>query len=109
MMASLNQSSAGSSGCSTLGIAVESTIYPPSLKATEQQSRVLFRTDAQPDPAPFGHDALPGDEILDSPDAAAGARRADLDVAEVEPELAWPGLAQRDRDRHRIVADGRFL
>ena len=44
---------------------------------------------------------------------AATRRRApsaaDLDVAEMKPELARPVLAQRDRDRHRIVAGGRFL
>ena len=51
----------------------------------------------------------PVTEILDGRDAAARARGADLDLAEMEPELARPGPAQRDRYRHRIVAGGRFL
>ena len=41
----------------------------------------MLRIDAQPNPAPFGHHALPAGQILDCRDATACTLRPDLDVA----------------------------
>ena len=46
--------------------------------------------------------AFPGDEIFDGLDADDGCRRADVDVAEMEPELARSSLAQRHGDGHAL-------
>jgi hypothetical protein len=64
----------------------------PLRQATEEQGRVLLRIDAQAHAAPFHDVALARDQVLDRLDAPARARRSDLDVADMEPELARAGF-----------------
>src|SRR6266436_6966228 len=108
MMASLNQSSSPSSFASVLNSGAMFTTRPSSREAAEDESGVLIRVGAQPDPAPVEGVALAGHQVFDGADAAACARGADLDVAEMEPKLPRR-LRQCHRNRHGVVARNRFL
>src|SRR5262245_60246845 len=108
MIASLNQSSSPSSLVSALTSGRTFTASPSS-ETAEQQSRVLLLVDAQAHAAPFEKMPLAGDEVFDLFDAAADAGRPDLDLAEMEPELARRSFRQRHRNRYRVVAGDRFF
>src|SRR5882757_8447206 len=105
MMASLNHSSSLSSLGSTLMSGTRFTSRA-SRAAAKQQGRVLLRVDAQADTSPFQDVALGGDQVFDRLDALPLIPSADLDVAEMEPELARAFIRQRHRDRDRILAVG---
>src|SRR5215211_8760407 len=81
----------------------------PSRIATEQESGVLRLIDAQADAPPFEQMAFAGHQVFNRSDAAARIRRADLEIAEMEPELARAMAGDRHRRRHRIVARDRLL
>ena len=87
------------------------TFMAGSHDARHRNSRagILLRVDLQPHPAPFDEVAFAGHQVFDGADAAAGSRRADVDVAEMEPKLPRPGLGQRHRNGDRVVVGGRFL
>src|SRR5215469_7334145 len=108
MIASLNQSSSLSSLAAAL-MSVTTSMARPSREAAEQQGGILLLIDAQTDTAPLEDVPLAGDQIFDGFDAPARCRWADLDIAEMKPELARSGLCQRHGDGHRIVACYRFL
>src|SRR5215831_9461892 len=107
-MASLNHSSSVSSLGSALMSATTSTTRPLR-EAAEQQCRILLLIDAQPNPAPFEDVPLASDQVFDKFYASAPARRTDLDIAKMKPELAWSGPRQRHGNGDRIVAGHRFL
>src|SRR6266851_8810916 len=109
MMASLNQRSSPSDFCSALISSMMFMARHPSRHATKQQGGVLLLVDQQTRTAPFDEVTFAGDQILDRAHAAARATRADLDIAEMEPEPARAGFGQRHGDRDRVVAGGRFL
>src|SRR6516162_10382622 len=108
MIASLNQSSSLSSLGAAL-MSVTTSMARPSREAAEQQGGILLLIDAQTDAAPLEDVPFAGDQIFDGFDAPARGRWADLDIAEMKPELARPGLCQRHGDGHRIIACYRFL
>src|SRR5262252_6210180 len=108
MIASLNQSSSLSSLAAAL-MSVTTSMARPSREAAEQQGGILQLIDAQTDAAPLEDVPLAGDQIFDGFDAPARDRWADLDIAEMEPELARSGLCQCHGDGHRIIACHRFL
>src|SRR5262249_62143608 len=60
-------------------------------------------------PAPLDRVPLAGTEILPRRDLPARALRADLGIAEMEPELPRAGAAECDRHRNGIAARRRFL
>src|SRR5262245_22377667 len=107
-MASLNHSSSVSSLGSALMSATTSTTRPLR-EAAEQQCRILLLIDAQPDPAPFQDVPLARDQVFDKFHAPAPARRTDLDIAKMKPELAWSGPRQRYGNGDRIDSGHRFL
>src|SRR6516225_3807575 len=108
MIASLNQSSSLSSLGAAL-MSVTTSMARPSREAAEQQGGILLLIDAQTDAAPLEDVPFAGDQIFDGFDAPARGRWADLDLAEMKPELARSGLCQRHGDGHRIIACHRFL
>src|SRR6516165_2118054 len=108
MIASLNQSSSLSSLGAAL-MSVATSMARPSREAAEQQGGILLLIDAQTDAAPLEDVPFAGDQIFDGFDVPARGRWADLDIAEMKPELARPGLCQRHGDGHRIIACYRFL
>src|SRR5262249_44905410 len=108
MIASLNQSSSLSSLGAAL-MSVTTSMARPSREAAEQQGGILLLIDAQTDTAPLEDVPFAGDQIFNGFDAPARGRWADLDIAEMKPELAWPGLCQRHGDGYRIIARHRFL
>src|ERR1700738_5063719 len=107
MIASLNQSSSMSSLDSILMSAVASTVR--SGKAAEYQCRILLLIDAQAHASPFDHMPFSGEQVFNGFDAPPRRRRADLDLAEMEPELPRALLCQRDRYCDGVVAGHRFL
>src|SRR5215510_5360280 len=107
MIASLNQSSSLSSLGAAL-MSVTTSMARPSREAAEQQGGILLLIDAQTDTAPLEDVPFAGDQIFNGFDAPARGRWADLDIAEMKPELARSGL-QRHGDGHRIIACHRFL
>src|SRR5262245_51411582 len=108
MIASLNQSSSLSSLAAAL-MSVTTSMARPSREAAEQQGGILQLIDAQTGAAPLEDVPVAGDQIFDGFDAPARCRWADLDVAEMKPELARSGLCQRHGDGHRVIACHRFL
>src|SRR5262245_9939543 len=108
-MASLNQSSSPSSLASALTSGRTTFTTAPSGETAKQQGRVLLLVDAQAHAAPFENVAFAGDQVFDLLHAPARVRRADLDLAKMEPELTRRSLGQRHSDRDRIVVGGRFL
>src|SRR6266508_281321 len=81
----------------------------PSRQAAKQQRRILLLVDAQAGSAPFEDVPLAGDQVFDCLDALPQVPSTDLDVAEMEPELARARIRQRHRDRHRVGAVARLL
>src|SRR6516225_5506957 len=81
----------------------------PSREAAEQQGGILLLIDAQTNSAPLNDVPFAGDQIFNEFDVPARGRWTDLDIAEMKPELARPGLRQRHGDGHRIIACYRFL
>src|SRR6516225_4791454 len=108
MIASLNQSSSLSSLAAAL-MSVITSMARPSREAAEQQGGILLLIDAQTDAAPLEDVPFAGDQIFNGFDAAARSRWADLDIAEMKPELARSGLCQRHGDGHGVIACFRFL
>src|SRR5262249_47671017 len=108
MIASLNQSSSLSSLAAAL-MSVTTSMARPSREAAEQQGGILLLIDAQTDTAPLEDVPLAGDQIFDGFDAPARDRWADLDIAEMKPELARSDLCQRHGDGHPIIPCHRFL
>src|ERR1700730_3169658 len=108
MMASLNHSSSNSSLGSALMSGTTFTALT-SREALKEQGRILLLVDAQADAAPFHDVLLAGDQVFDRLDALARIPAADLDLAEMEPELARVPLRQRHGDRHGILAVDRLL
>src|SRR6516225_2049569 len=108
MIASLNQSSSLSSLAAAL-MSVITSMARPSREAAEQQGGILLLIDAQTDAAPLEDVPFAGDQIFNDFDAAARSRWADLDIAEMKPELARSGLCQRHGDGHGVIACFRFL
>src|SRR5262244_2499696 len=108
MIASLNQSSSLSSLGAAL-MSVTTSMARPSREAAEQQGGILQLIDAQTDAAPLEDVPFAGDQIFNGFDAPARGRWADLDIAEMKPELPRSGLCQRHGDGHRIIACHRFL
>src|SRR5262249_61568946 len=108
MIASLNQSSSLSS-LAAAPMSVTTSMARPSREAAEQQGGILLLIDAQTDTAPLEDVPLAGDQIFDGFDAPARDRWADLDIAEMKPELARSDLSQPHGDGHRIIASHRFL
>ena len=53
--------------------------------------------------------ACAGGQVFDFAHALARARRADLDIAEVEPEFVRSRIGQRNGDRNRVVTGLRLL
>src|SRR5262245_22549597 len=72
-------------------------------RSREQQGGILLLIDTQTDTAPLEDVPFAGDQIFNGFDAPARGRWADLDIAEMKPELAWPGLCQRHGDGYRII------
>src|ERR1700730_7294279 len=108
MIASLNQSSSLSSLGAAL-MSVATSMARPSREAAEQQGGILLLIDAQTDAAPLEDVPFAGHQIFNGFDASARGRWADLDIAEMKPELARSGLCQRHSHGHLIVACHRFL
>src|SRR5215475_1901366 len=108
MIASLNQSSSLSS-LAAAPMSVTTSMARPSREAAEQQGGILLLIDAQTDAAPLEDVPFAGDQIFNGFDAPARGRWADLDIAEMKPELARSGLCQRHGDGHHIIACHRFL
>src|ERR1700746_3172467 len=107
-MSSLNHSSSVSSLGSAFMSAQPST-RRRLREAAEEQCRILLLIDAQPNPAPFQDVPLTRDQVFDKFHAPAPARRTDLDIAHMEPELAWCAPRQRHVNGDRIVVGHRFL
>src|SRR5665213_4545303 len=76
--------------------------------AFEQEGRIGGRVDVQADTVPLKQAAIAGDEIFDFAHRPARVRRADLGVAEVEPEAARL-LGKRYDNGDGIAAVHRFL
>src|SRR5262245_54676670 len=108
-MASLYQRSSPLASRSTASCGSTFTRSPPLCMAAQQQSGIVGRVDTQPDAAPFERMTFAGDQVLHRAHAPARLGGADLQVAEMEPELARPVAGERDRHRHRVVARNRLL
>src|SRR3954454_13819507 len=108
MIACLNQSESLSTWGSTLMSGATFTVRP-SRDAAKQQGGVAVLIDTQPDAAPFERVPLAGDQVLDRFDAMPVIRRADLELAEMKPELSWSSFCQCHRHGDRILALHRFL
>src|SRR5579871_2839348 len=107
MTASLNQSSSPTS-CSVL-VSNKASTTQPLRETTKQQGGIPRRIDAQADAAPFEREALAADKIFNSLDARARTAPADLDVAEVEPELVRCRHIEGDRSGDGVRPVDRFL
>src|SRR5262245_18487798 len=82
--------------------------YQPSCDAAEDEGRVVARVDAQPYAAPFEQQALAGCQILHFAHRLPGLARADVLVAEVQPEFLRP-VRDRDGAGDRVLAADRLL
>src|SRR6516164_1790261 len=105
MMASLYQRPLSSGAVSTL-ISERTSTLSSQGKAAKQHGGIVRRIDAQPHPAPFNGMPLGGDQVLDRAHRSARTHGADLDIAEMEPELARSFAGESDRDCNGVVAGG---
>src|SRR4051812_21776106 len=81
----------------------------PSRQTPEQQCRVLVGRNSQAHATPLDTVTCAGDQVLDFAHAAPTARRPNLDVPEMEPELDGTEIAQCDRHGDGVVVRSRLL
>src|SRR5579883_447752 len=91
MMASLNQSSSTSLSAA-ISLNASMATSSRSRDAPEQSRRIVCGIDAQSRAAPGDNDPFAGDQVLDRAHASPVAVGSDLDIAEMEPELARRGI-----------------